>query len=44
MAGTAEYRFRDPDVPATLAAIPPDAAVILMIHDPDLFPRVPAIA
>jgi predicted MPP superfamily phosphohydrolase len=42
VGGTAEYRFREPDVTGTLAAVPPEAAVLLMIHDPDLFPRVPA--
>jgi predicted MPP superfamily phosphohydrolase len=41
VGGTAEYRYRAPDVGATLAQVPPDAAVLLMIHDPDLFPSVP---
>ena len=41
VGGTAEYRFRAPDLRATLAGVPPDAAVLLMIHDPDLFPWVP---
>ena len=43
VAGTAEYRYREPDVTRHAArTCPPDAAVLLMIHDPDLFPRVPA--
>jgi uncharacterized protein len=42
VAGTAEYRFRVPDVAAAVGAAPPDAAVLLMIHDPDLFPEVPS--
>jgi len=42
VGGTAEYRFREPDVRATLAEVPSDAAVLMMIHDPDLFPRIPA--
>jgi len=41
VAGTAEFRYRTPDVAATLAEVPDDAAVLLMIHDPDLFPWVP---
>jgi predicted MPP superfamily phosphohydrolase len=41
VGGAAEYRFRVPNVSATLAAAPRDAAVLLMIHDPDLFPQVP---
>jgi predicted MPP superfamily phosphohydrolase len=42
VGGTAEYRFREPDIAGTLAEVPEAAAVLLMIHDPDLFPRVPA--
>jgi predicted MPP superfamily phosphohydrolase len=42
VGGTAEYRFRDPDVRGTLAQVPPEAAVLMMIHDPDLFPRIPS--
>ena len=41
VAGTAEFRYRTPDVGAALAGVPEDAAVLLMIHDPDLFPWVP---
>ncbi|HWT24105.1 MAG TPA: hypothetical protein VN213_11420, partial [Solirubrobacteraceae bacterium] len=41
VAGTAEARYRRPDIPAALADVPDDAPAILMIHDPDLFPRVP---
>ncbi|MCP9626538.1 metallophosphoesterase [Rhodopseudomonas palustris] len=29
------------DLEATLAAVPPDAPVILLVHEPDIFPRVP---
>lgn len=29
------------DLDKTLAAVPPDAPVILLIHEPDIFPRVP---
>jgi predicted MPP superfamily phosphohydrolase len=42
VGGTAEYRFRSPDLAATLAGVPAGAAVLLMIHDPDLFPQVPS--
>jgi uncharacterized protein len=41
LAGVADARSREPDIDATLRLIPPDAPVILMSHDPDLFPRVP---
>ena len=41
MSSTAEFRYRTPDVGAALAGVPEDAAVLLMIHDPDLFPWVP---
>jgi uncharacterized protein len=29
------------DLDMTLAAVPPDAPVILLIHEPDIFPKVP---
>lgn len=35
------YRGVD-DLPATLARITDDAPVILMVHEPDIFPQVPA--
>jgi predicted MPP superfamily phosphohydrolase len=42
IAGTADLRLRWPDVPRALARVPDDAAVILLTHDPDVFPMVPA--
>jgi predicted MPP superfamily phosphohydrolase len=42
VAGIADLRQRRPDVPATLAQIPPEAPVIVLAHDPDVFPLVPA--
>jgi predicted MPP superfamily phosphohydrolase len=42
VAGLADLRQRRPDLPATLAQVPPDAPVILLAHDPDVFPLVPA--
>jgi uncharacterized protein len=41
VAGLADLRYRRPDLPATLAGVPPDAPVILLVHDPDVFPFVP---
>jgi predicted MPP superfamily phosphohydrolase len=41
VAGLADLRCRRPDLPGTLATIPPDAPVILLAHDPDVFPLVP---
>jgi predicted MPP superfamily phosphohydrolase len=41
IAGLADYRCRRPDIPAALADVPPNAPVILMAHDPDVFPFVP---
>jgi predicted MPP superfamily phosphohydrolase len=42
VAGVACARHRFPDISATLRKPPPDAAVLLAMHDPDVFPRVPA--
>ena len=42
VAGLADLRQRRPDLPATLAQVPPGAPVILLAHDPDVFPLVPA--
>jgi uncharacterized protein len=42
VAGTADLRLRRPDIPRALADVPEDAALILLTHDPDLFPSVPA--
>jgi predicted MPP superfamily phosphohydrolase len=35
-------RTRVPDIPKTLDSVPEDAPVLLLAHDPDLFPQVPA--
>jgi uncharacterized protein len=44
IAGVADLRHRRPDIPRTLAPIPddPDQPVILLSHDPDVHPHVPA--
>jgi hypothetical protein len=44
VAGLADMRRRQPNVAATLADVPDDPRepVLLMAHDPDLHPRVPA--
>jgi uncharacterized protein len=42
VAGLADLRRRRPDLPGALAAVPQDAPTILMAHDPDVFPFVPA--
>jgi hypothetical protein len=44
VAGLADATERVPDVPAALAKVPEDAALIVLSHDPDLFPRVPSRA
>lgn len=41
IAGLADLRLRRPDLPTALAGVPPDAPVILLAHDPDVFPFVP---
>ena len=41
VAGLADPYHRVVDVHAALAAVPHDAATLLLSHDPDLFPRVP---
>jgi uncharacterized protein len=41
VAGMADLRTREPDVAGTLAGVPPAAPVIVLSHDPDLFPRIP---
>jgi uncharacterized protein len=41
VAGLADLRERRPDLPTALAGVPPDAPVILLSHDPDVFPFVP---
>jgi predicted MPP superfamily phosphohydrolase len=41
VAGLADLRCRRPDLPSALAGIPPEAPVVLLAHDPDVFPFVP---
>jgi predicted MPP superfamily phosphohydrolase len=41
VAGTADMRHRTPNVVRALRDVPADAPVIMLSHDPDLFPRVP---
>jgi predicted MPP superfamily phosphohydrolase len=41
IAGVADMRTRLPDIPKTLETVPEDAPVLLLAHDPDLFPHVP---
>src|SRR5262249_49757477 len=41
IAGMADMRFRMPDVARALRDVPDDAPVLVLSHDPDLFPRMP---
>ena len=41
IAGLADLRHRRPDLPGTLAQAAAGAPVILLAHDPDVFPLVP---
>jgi predicted MPP superfamily phosphohydrolase len=41
LAGSDEPRFNTPDIGRALRDVPDGAAVILLSHDPDVFPRVP---
>ena len=41
VAGLADLRSRRPDLPRTLETVPDGAPVILLAHDPDVFPFVP---
>jgi predicted MPP superfamily phosphohydrolase len=41
VAGLADLRCRRPDLPATLATVGPGEPVVLLAHDPDVFPYVP---
>ena len=41
VAGLADLRHRRPDVPLALADVPEDAPVLMLAHDPDVFPHVP---
>jgi predicted MPP superfamily phosphohydrolase len=40
VAGLADLRLRRPDLPSALAGVPPEVPVILLSHDPDVFPYV----
>ena len=42
VAGTADANTRRADIVDTLRGVPDDAATIVLSHDPDVFPRVPA--
>ncbi len=42
VAGAADLRTRIPDLRRTLEAVPYGAPVVLMVHNPDLFPEVPS--
>jgi hypothetical protein len=44
VVGLADATERIPDLPAAFAEVPQEAALIVLSHDPDLFPRVPATA
>jgi uncharacterized protein len=41
VAGLADLRLRRPDLPSALAGVPKETSVILLAHDPDVFPFVP---
>jgi hypothetical protein len=41
VAGVGDMRQRRPDLAATLAGVPAGAPVLLLSHDPDVFPQVP---
>jgi predicted MPP superfamily phosphohydrolase len=41
IAGLADLRRRRPDLPGALAGVPAGAPVVLLAHDPDVFPYVP---
>ncbi len=41
VAGLADMRHRRPNVSRALRTVPEDAPVIVLSHDPDLFPRIP---
>jgi uncharacterized protein len=40
-AGLADLKTRRPNIPGVLARVPPGDAVILLSHNPDVFPSVP---
>jgi hypothetical protein len=41
VAGLADMRHRRPDVAEALREVPPGAPVIVLTHDPDMFPEIP---
>jgi uncharacterized protein len=41
VVGLADLRFRRPDARAAFAGVPPEAPVLALAHDPDLFPLLP---
>jgi uncharacterized protein len=41
VAGLADLRSRRPDLPGALSQVPAGAPVVLLAHDPDVFPYVP---
>jgi uncharacterized protein len=41
VAGLGDLRWRVPDLQHTLEPVPPHEPVILLVHDPDVFPHVP---
>jgi predicted MPP superfamily phosphohydrolase len=41
VAGLADLRLRRPDLPTALAHVPQASPVLLLAHDPDVFPYVP---
>jgi predicted MPP superfamily phosphohydrolase len=41
VAGLADLRHRRPDIGKALRDVPPEAPVLMLSHDPDLFPGVP---
>ena len=41
VAGLADMRHRQPDIGAALRDVPRDAPMIVLSHDPDMFPGVP---
>lgn len=41
VAGLADATERSPDVGAALAGVPDEAALIVLSHDPDVFPHIP---
>ncbi len=42
IAGLADAKTREPDLGAALAGVPESEPVLLLSHDPDVFPSVPA--